>query len=1308
MTRPARSVRALCVAVTIAAWAATANAAESPVPPAASRPVTVRVTWGGGQSRAWSGTITLVDGSGATRPVTAWRTLATETDAAAFVHDEAGAIVVHHPRPVSSDGVEIEVPDVRGWRIVAAIGPAGAATAARMDVAVADLVSQAAVQPLDGDGNRLEVRPAPGDGLRVTVSAGATPCLPGQRVGITVDPLVPARADVAATLELRLRLVSAGDGAEILAQAGPLVSQPDVAPDDTVPAGGRRPTRFDPVRFDFALPAEEGGWIARLEVVESSALGWTRPVATRELRFVTLAAERPAPDAAEWRTVYELDPGSPRLHERLRRLPGVGLPHVSLPQVPLPSITRPSLPRLPQVSLPAVPMPPVSLPQVPPLASMVPRLSGLLAAGHSRVEPHALGPMLRLPPAESPAAPAWEGIVIAGATPHLPHVVEVEFPSDQHARVAVAVLELDADGSLVETRYVGGFATRRDVDEAPELRVHRFVFWPATRHPVVLLANQSGDRPAFVGHVRILAGPSRLPAAAAAAGRPVHAFLGDPACADFGSTNDAAARVAAVARSAEAIAAQGAAGAMLVSYAEGAAVWPSRCTREAPRWGSGADDAGVDAATPDMLAAACRAYAREGLRLVPAISCSAPLAALEAELAGATAESAGIACVGRDGRSLRTADGGGTHYNILDVRVQRAVEALVRELAGRLRGAVAVDGVALVLPHHGWLHLPGVAAGLDDATFARFREATGVEEAAGAANRFAARAALVEGPLRDRWLEWRAAEVARFHARLADALAEHDDRWNLYVVPTTLTAEGWIAERLRPTLAGSAVDDTVLREAGLDPLRSTAHRRVVFVAPHVFGGAGMGDRGTLAAGNALATRAAVPAARRGALVIGRGRPLDVRSMVPHGPFGSARAPAPFDVVAMDSGADAGRPLAEAFAAADVEAVFDARLAIGLPSARSADRAALESLPTGSLAAVAGLPTPVVVRTSRGEATWVHVVNPAAAAVRATLAIAGRPVDALDVVTGAAFDIRPGAVDVDVPAWGMRAVRLGGDVSVTGARLDYAPRVAAAVAGRVSDLARRRVALERPIPRDVLDNPGFDLGGSATDGGRPTAATSGWELVEPRRGTLTLVAGADESGQAASFASTNGLATLRSNPFPPPTSGRVSVAARLRIRDGDPQPPLRIALEGVRDDREYYRFAAVGGLTGGRPLATDWQQFVLQVDDLPDSGLESLRVRFDLLGPGTVEIDDVRVFDLAFAEPERVRLTRQIGALEAAVEAGDVGACLAALDGHWPRFLEAHVPVPAVSEPASQAVAAPAPEKPVERTGVLDRMWRWWQ
>jgi hypothetical protein len=177
---------------------------------------------------------------------------------------------------------------------------------------------------------------------------------------------------------------------------------------------------------------------------------------------------------------------------------------------------------------------------------------------------------------------------------------------------------------------------------------------------------------------------------------------------------------------------------------------------------------------------------------------------------------------------------------------------------------------------------------------------------------------------------------------------------------------------------------------------------------------------------------------------------------------------------------------------------------------------------------------------------------------------------------------------------------------------------------------------------------------------------------------------------------------------------VSVAVWLRILDGDPQPPLRLALEGVQDGREYYRFAPVGGLAGGKPLTSGWSQFVLQVDDLPARGLESLRVRFDLLGPGSIEIDGVRVFDLAFDESQRVQLSRRLSVMEQRLAADDVGSCVVELDTYWPRFLTAFVSddaVAALREDTTRAAGGPtqSPVPPAERSGsMFDRVRRWWQ
>ena len=1015
------------------------------------------------------------------------------------------------------------------------------------------------------------------------------------------------------------------------------------------------------------------------------------------------------------------------------------------------------MPKLPGVALPSV-------------ADMVPRLGGLLSAGHSSVEPHPLGTMLKLPPARAIDEPSWEGIVVVGAQPGQPHLVEVEFPTDQRAAIGLVGLEPDASGTTVEVRGSSGFEVKPSdpvaVSSPPAIGRHAFAFWPTTRHPLIVVANPSCRGTAIFGRVRVTTGPlepapldthSRRTAddprvapspSGSHRGRTVHAFVPTPDLAAFGGTKrmvpgsgrciaDWQTFLAGAGNATAWFAAQGAAGSMWVVHRDGAALWPSRATRAAPRWDPGVtSDAGLDPGRKDLLELLCRVHDREGLRLIPALSFDAPLPALEAVLATGGPLAAGVACVGRDGRPRPTDGGRGCHYNLLDPRVQQAVEDVVREVAGRLRTSRCVDGIALLVPHDGWMHMPGTAWGLDDATFARFLADSGEREPAAGGDRFARRAAAVEGPLRDRWLQWRTARIARFHARLAEVIAEHDPRWSLHVVPTTLLTEGPLAARFRPALGAERPDADIWREIAIDPAVITADPRIVFVTPQVHtAGDILLERSTVDQANRSleVARGVAGAARRGVIALEKPSVLSVAQAVAHGPFsGAAPACDAVPIPTLATGADRNRTLAEAFVPADVEILFDMGLLYGrYDEARRDCLRAFASLPSSPLTLVddaTGGPAgermaPLVLRTrSDGGPVVVSVVNAGPLPCRGLVSVSGDVVAMTDRVHGERIPADGDAVvAVPLAPWQVRTLTCEGDGRPRGLRAEFPDTLRSAIEARLADLRRRRAVLETPRPLDVLDNPGFELTGPAVAGRLPAGGIGGWELVELSRGACALVPGVDAAaapdggGRALAFSSLNGLSTLRSNPFPAPQSGRVSVAVWLRIADGDPQPPLRVALEGMHDGREYYRFAPVGGLVGGRPLTSSWSQFVLQVDDLPPEGLESLRVRFDLLGPGAVQLDGLRVFDLAFDEPQRVLLSRHLAVVEERLAASDLGACLVALDAHWPRFLGEFVSdeaVAALEQPKPTAPGGdgrPAVPPAGQRTGgILDQVRRWWQ
>jgi hypothetical protein len=1313
-----------------------------------SRPVTIRIRWGGGTPQAWGGRIEVLPSDAGPPPKWDWRMLSTQPDAAAAIHQTDNRILVSQPHPTANDGVELTVHEWHRARLAIAFGPATTGQpSVTVDLPLAEILAASWQRPLDDDGNRLVIEQPVGDALRVALSNPDAPAdatspptstgslwRPGGRVRVLVTPLLlmkPGGGDV----EVRVRLSPARQ--ETVLESRVLTLAGGSQPPDMATRSGQVPTLFAPVDCELTLPADEGAYDIVLDAVERRGMRWNRELARTKVQVVAIASE-PPPRAVDepWKILHDLDPGSPRLHERLRRLPARGfqaMPRaaVAFPAVPMPSFPRPSLsmPRMADMPLPDV-------------SSLVPRLGGLLASGHSTVVPHPLGAMLRLPQAASAKSPAWEGIVIATAQPGMPHVVEIDYPSDQRATVAACVLEADAAGSGVKIRHAGGFDVAAAAHDGPAtLSTYRFVFWPTTRQPLLVIANPLTTGPALVGHVRVLAGPTRLPKASTPKRPMTHRHelrrtfavlptidlteayggLGVVAPDAARTTTDWVSHLTAIRHSADTIAAQGLAGGVVPVYAGGAAAWPSIHTRSPARW---APADAIDGPTHDLLSVAAHVYVREGLAFVPALCFDSAMPALESLRMGIDAT--GITCVGADGRPRKIP--GGIHYNILDPRVQQAVEELVGEAADRLSDLPGVAGMALLLPDTGWLHLPGIAWGLDDVTFGRFVATMGGAESETGGDRFAIRAKLVTGGLRNEWLAWRTGEVSAFYSRLAARIGARDGR-TLFVVPTTLLATGELASRFRPVAGPSSPQSDLLREIGLvaslPPGQTSGD--IIFMPPHVFaGGTSLADRSTVTAAN-LAGGMAVAAAGvtpRAAAVLLRPLQVNLAEILPHGPFPAATLPQPCQAW-IEPSAPSGDPcLAQALVTADAEVMFDMRGARGAPLEGpttlkgTTPRVGLDALPAIPFEMLATAAAPLVVRTRTVDGTtWVQLVNAGPAPVDAVLGITGPAVTVVNVANGESLAIANGRATVPLAAWDVRSLALASEGRLESAAALYSPATRAVVATSLEGLRQRLGVLAEPEPLDVLDNPGFELGiAEATVAGSAPAVT-GWELLEPRRGAIELVpglVGENGKGRAIRFSSRNGLSTVRSNPFGPPATGRVSVAAWLRLAPDEPQPPLRIAIEGVEGNREYYRFAAVGGLTGGRPLSPEWALFVLQVDDLPSNTVESLRVRFDLLGPGGVQIDEVRVFDLAFDEAQRGEIARQVARIDHRLKAGDVGGALLDLEGHWPAFLKAFVSDGAVAARARaeakqqqpQAAAASPPE-PEERQGMFDRLRGWW-
>jgi len=1325
--------------------------AELPVEPP---PIRLRVEWGGGDPRAWRGRLEVVrpaatwrQGSPAVGDLD-WRLLASSPAAGRGMRREGNSLFIAADQPQAEGGVELLIADWQSARLRVSLQPAAAGDlepGIEIDQPVATLLGDQSLHQLDTRGNRLTIGPAPGELLRLQLvprlatepAAAGDGWRPGQPVRLLVHPLMPARASGFGRVDLRLVLADQRTGEQLLSHTLPLAPPADDAEEAAAAAVVRA---WPPAYFDFAIPDDPGVYRLSLEAIERGRLRWSRKLSTSSLEFpVVPAGQSAAVEDRPWRLVYRLDPGSPRLHERLRRLPGQAVESVSamrrlsLPAMPMPSLTR-AAGSLPTLSLPKVPLPELpAFPKVPAIDSLVPTIGGLLATGDSTVEPHALGAMLRLPPGGGPDAPTWEGIVVAEAVPGLPHAVEIDYPSDQRATVAVTVLERDPAGGPIVVRYDGGFHVPRPSAAAPPtLRRHRFVFWPRTAAPVIVLSNPAAGLPATVGEVRVLAGPKRLGRSPDTAGTPAKKIFGvlprrQLAAAGTVPSGPAAGWVDWYDEVTEAtswLASEGANGVAAEVYAGGAGLWRSRATVAGPPWDGGGHAPSLawnGGDRLDLLRQVCRGA---GLDLLPTLKFDGLLPRLESRL-GDPAAATGLVCIGRDGRPRDpAATTGGRHYNILDPRVQDAVADTVAELVGRLPPGPDIAGIAVVMPADGWMHLPGIAWGLDDRTFARFLRETGQDDEPSAAGpgRFAARAAAVEGRLREAWLRWRAAEVAGLHTRLAEIVAAADPGWNYAIMPTTLLFAGEAADRFAVSGPARPPAADVLWELGLDPGRLTQAENAIYVSARLHAAA---DELAVAAAAAAANCAPGVAAwarrarRRGLVLLERPQPLSLDTVISHGPLGGGELATPgrFHAVAGDPARQ--RSLVSGLAAGAVEFVVDhaLRWAAVDEKARRA-RLALLTTPAGSLHRVADLPAefPVWLQ-QQGNHCWLLAGNASGMPARIELRAETPLPAARDLVTGEPVATSGGRLAFELSPGELRALRVAGRAVAQELRavVRFDEQVVRTLAEQVADLRQREAVLRSPPAIPVLDNPGFDL---------PSIGhgITGWELVAPAAGAAELVetpsptAAPGVENLAVRFSSTSDLATIRSNPFPPPATGRASVAVWLRLPKDTPQPPLRVAVEGLSDGEDYYRFAPVGGAAGGRPLATEWTRFVLQVGDLPTDPTESLRLRFDMLGPGVVEIDEISVFDLVFADSRRAEVAELLDQLEHDLATGATANLLAALDSYWPRFLreavsdqQASAAAERRARQAARREATKAEEQTAEQpASIIDRVRSWWR
>ena len=177
-------------------------------PARADTSLQLRIAWGDGAVRQWSGEVALSEGQ-----LTLHRPLGIEADEPGSIWVEGNRLAIRQRSPRQYDGVDVFVDAPLDARLLVSMSADPRNPPFRQEIRLAELVQKPFTRALDEHGNRLLVRRAPGDMLRVRLPGDSLVFSPGERLTIDLKPHLLPVAD-GANVRIRSRLVAKGSGEE--------------------------------------------------------------------------------------------------------------------------------------------------------------------------------------------------------------------------------------------------------------------------------------------------------------------------------------------------------------------------------------------------------------------------------------------------------------------------------------------------------------------------------------------------------------------------------------------------------------------------------------------------------------------------------------------------------------------------------------------------------------------------------------------------------------------------------------------------------------------------------------------------------------------------------------------------------------------------------------------------------------------------------------------------------------------------------------------------------------------------------------
>ncbi len=774
---------------------------------------------------------------------------------------------------------------------------------------------------------------------------------------------------------------------------------------------------------------------------------------------------------------------------------------------------------------------------------------------------------------------------------------------------------------------------------------------------------------------------------------------------------------------------EGYSGMYLTVMADGSTLYPSDHVRPTPRYDSGilfADRR--DPYRKDVVAMLYRMFEREGLSLIPVFRFNAPLP--DASLPQVPAQLIDF----NQEVQRRKIDERLPVYNPLDREVQHAVKQVIDEFVDRYGHQPAYRGLALTLAPDCYTLLPGSRWGYDSTTVRRFAQQH--PEVRLDNDWQSVRSQLLE-TFRPQWFQWRTAEMTAWYQSLGESVCRDRSDVSLVLAPVDLYQNRELAAALTPSLYRYPEVAEVMESFGLSAQltqSSSAERPqpIKFLAPH-----------RLALDRTLAQERVSYSMEQssrmkdwwrqmgaaGDLFDHRSSWFELDGLRTHPDFlriTSQTSPLLRRQSLRRGGAAACQSWSQALKDRDSQVLIDGGDYLSLMQ-RPATEAWLRvyrQLPARSFVDVptkASDPAalPLAVRQWKGtQATTFYCVNASPWPLKVQLvshSTSRREIPVINWFDDSQLTLNSptetrstGSISFtvtrEIPPFGLIGGRLPAGVQLDSFGFALPEETGKQLRRRVLGLQTRLSKAQQALPMNVLTNGNFER--------EPHRPLNGWTIgSQPaesfRIRSTDLEAGSAETGLIAKryleiSNQSNGAAWVRSNLIDVPESGRLSISAWLRTPDRNLQPALRISVEGKTEQGSYYRFGSVGQLSpqpDQNQIETDWKRFAVHFDDLPD-GVTELRIGFDLMDAGVVHVTQVDVYDHWFDDNDAKVITQMLASTDALLlQAETYERCRRLLESYWARFLDHYVPEETEVTRSDPSAVQPSPD--AERTGQLE-------